>query len=225
MKNNRILILLCGLAAIVVVTLGLLNRHARLDSSHPPDAVGKDPASSSAQMMPGLSSSANAPNKAAQVISGLDRHQSRTSDAPSGDYFYDLSAPHAGQMVIATVKVGEHSHKLSPNEMGNFDRVHVAPRQTIPVKLQYPEAQPGQSVVVQVMDGGTMVAPERPPGIDNDLVRLLTLDASRCAEMAFTVTANGGMHRLVLTRDADKKVLDFWVVKDPQDEQAKEMAQ
>jgi hypothetical protein len=62
------------------------------------------------------------------------------------------------------------------------------------------------------MDGGAMVAPERPAGINHDLVRVLRLDQTRSAEMAFTVSEHGGMHRLVLTRGGDKQVLDFWVV-------------
>jgi len=211
-NSKRILIF-----SILVVT-GLVAVMA-IKHSRQPDADGTSSAptasSPTSPGRPGLDatggSAANAATTKPQVISGLESRAPAEPAAPSGEYFYDPSAPHAGQMVIATVQVGERSHKLSPNEVGDFDRVNVAPRQTIPVKLQYPEAQPGQTVVVQVMDGGAMVAPDRPPGIDNDLVRLLTLDESRSAEMAFRVTNNDGTHRLVLMRGADKKVLDFWV--------------
>jgi len=118
----------------------------------------------------------------------------------------------AGQSAVATVSVGDRAEELIANEVGDFPRVNVAPRQTVPVRLVYPQAEPGAPIVVQVMDGGAMASPERPAGINHDLVRLLRLDQARSAEMSFTVSEHGGMHRLVLTQGADKKVLDFWVV-------------
>lgn len=214
MNNKHSLVLVSLAVAVALVGAWVISK--RQSQPAEPDAASSP--SPSAQVegqragLDGVTVPSADSGKKPQVISGLTPREGQGTGAPAdGEYFFDLTAPHAGQMVIATVTLGERSHKLSPNEVGDFQRVTVGPRQTIPVRVEYPEGRPGQAVVVQVMDGGTMVAPGRPEGIDHDMVRLLKLDERKCAEMAFRVTDNGGMHRVVLTNGADRKVLDFWV--------------
>lgn len=211
MNQKRLLIFLSLLAIAILITLASLHRASRPDLTASSSSSTSQPTSQA-----GAPSSANpaAAGISPQRISGLPPRQPQTASdpaLPSDGYFFDLSAPHAGQLVIASVTIGPRTHKLSPNITGDFQRVIVSPRQSIPITLTYPEAKPGDTVVVQAMDGGAIRAPPPPTGIDHDMVRLLTLDTHRTAQTTFQVSDNKGTHRLVLTKGADKKVLDFWV--------------
>lgn len=210
MNNSKRIVLLSLLSLIVVVALVAINRRRGPDE---PGASSAQPtAPTTSVQRPGLEGDPSAlGTQQPQTVSGMKPHETQSGKVPSGAYDYGEPVAHAGQMVVASVKVGEESYKLTPNQVGGFQRVMVSPKQVIPVVVSYPEAKPGQQVVIQAMDGGTCVEPGRPPGIDHDLVRMVRLDEKKRANFAVQVSEDAGTHRYVLMRGADQKVLDFWV--------------
>jgi hypothetical protein len=208
--KNKPLVLFSVLVLIVIgVVLGI-NR------SRGPSESTTSPSSSAVTASQGSHSGLGDPiaagqGRGAQVVSGLKPHETQSGPLPSSRYDYDEPVAHAGQMVVARVTLGEQVHDLRPNQVGGFPRVNVSAKQVIPVVVSYPEAKPGQAVVIQSMDGGKCVEPGRSEGIDHDLVRMVTLDEKRVARFAVQVSEYAGTHRYVLMRGADQKVLDFWV--------------
>jgi hypothetical protein len=210
MSKRVSLLLICAAVSVATMTVWLVT--ARWGREQPGD--GSRPGRAQ-QQRPGLGPESPVGKPGAQVsqpvvVSGLERQRDAEPTA-AGGYGFGEPVAQAGQLVRARVEVERQAHVLTPNQIGDFPQVYVAARQTVAVVVEYPEAQPGAAIVVQMMDGGRLVEPERPPGIDHDMVRLVRLDEQRTARFAVQVSGNDGMHRVVLTKGADKKQLDFWV--------------
>jgi hypothetical protein len=207
--NRKTIIFVGAVALTVLAVASWLERRSRFPM---PDSHSVSSSASS-----GGSAVSSAPG--ADVSSPVQRGASAgvgaatPTGAPDGaQYGYGEAVAHGGLWARARVGLGaDRETVLTPNQLGQFPQVYVQARQTVPVVVEYPQDEPGAAVVVQMMDGGQLVAPERPAGIDHDLVRLVYLDEHRQARFAVRVSGNEGMHRVVLTKGADQKQLDFWV--------------
>lgn len=111
---------------------------------------------------------------------------------------WELDAP-----VEVVIRAGGEEHRPSSNELGYFERVYLQPREKASVSLTWPEAQPGDKVVMEVEDGGEL---------DNGkALQQQALDGSGSLQFAFQASQYDGIHRVVLRRGRQMKVLDFWV--------------
>jgi hypothetical protein len=113
----------------------------------------------------------------------------------------------SGEHVKASVTVGGQEYQLSSNQIGCFPRIYVEPQATIPVKLSYPDGNPGDSVVVEVEDGGHLNG--------RQMAEVATLDDQKTVQFQFQTTEQSGIYRIALLNGADTKVLNFWVGQEP----------
>jgi hypothetical protein len=60
-------------------------------------------------------------------------------------------------MAYAQILVNGTRYEVSPNHAGAFDRIsNVQPLATIPIEVTYPAGKVGQSVLIEVLDGGVL---------------------------------------------------------------------
>jgi hypothetical protein len=100
------------------------------------------------------------------------------------------------------------THRAELNQIGHFDRIaNIAPLETVPVEIFYPDGKPGDQVVIAVQDGGML---------DNgNRVKVAKLDNQRKLSFTFQVTDHPGIHRVMLRKDLDSKVVQLWVGPEP----------
>jgi hypothetical protein len=100
------------------------------------------------------------------------------------------------------------SYRLEPNQLGNFNRVaNIAPLEKVPVEMYYPDGKPGEEIVILVQDGGML---------DNgNRLKVGKLDNERKLSFGFQVTDHPGLHRVMLRRGLDSKVVPLWVGPEP----------
>jgi hypothetical protein len=113
------------------------------------------------------------------------------------------------------VQVGGRAYELTPNQVGNFQRIYVQPSETIPVEVAYEEGKAGERVAVSAEDGGGVwqgVSGKgegaRGKGAGGFVA---ALDGQQKVAFEFQATEHRGIHRVVLRKGNDVKVLDFWV--------------
>jgi hypothetical protein len=117
-----------------------------------------------------------------------------------------------GQRVTARVQVGGRAYDLTPNQVGNFQRIYVQPGETIPVQVAYEEGKAGEPVAVSAEDGGGVWQGVSGKGQGaGGTGTAATLDERLRIAFNFKATEHRGIHRVVLRKGADVKVLDFWV--------------
>ena len=107
-----------------------------------------------------------------------------------------------GLKVAAEVKVGKKTHHLFADGDRPFQRVYIKPEESVDITLIYSEEKAGDSVVIQVEDGGLLD--------DGKLARVAKLDAEKTLTFAFKASSFEGIHRVRLWNGADQKMLDFW---------------
>jgi len=94
------------------------------------------------------------------------------------------------------------SHSGIPDEFGFFPRINIARGERVNVSVSYPEAQPGDLVIVQADDGGD---------INNDTpVGRFLIDQDRNVNFSFGSTEEGGIYRVTLRRGYEEKRLQFF---------------
>jgi hypothetical protein len=112
------------------------------------------------------------------------------------------------QFADASVHAGNQNYLLTPNQLGNFERVNIAPKQKVAVDVSYPEGQAGDPVSVEVEDGGHLN--------QNQMAEVTALDGQDSIHFQFQPTDQAGIYRIVLRSGADVKVVNFWVGQEPQ---------
>jgi hypothetical protein len=112
-------------------------------------------------------------------------------------------APISPQAPRATVAVGQKTVQLTPNQVGNFQRTYIQPKETLPVEVVFPQGEPGQTVVLEAKDGGTFD--------DKKLAQVAKLDAQRRLAFTFHADRQPGIYRVSMRRGSEEKVLNFWV--------------
>lgn len=110
---------------------------------------------------------------------------------------------HNGYPVVADIMIANARHVLVPNQIGVFERLYVKPSQEIQISVGYPEANPGDKVVVEMNDGG-LLGNGKPTDI-------IVLNEAKRASFQIKVTDAFGTHRVALYHNVDRKILDFWV--------------
>jgi hypothetical protein len=109
----------------------------------------------------------------------------------------------SGELVLARVTTSRGTRTLAPNQVGNFERLFVRPKEKIEVSLLFPQATEGDEVVVEVNDGGRLA--------NGTIVEKVRLDSNRSASFSVWVTEAFGTHRLAIYRPEGMSVLDLWV--------------
>jgi hypothetical protein len=122
--------------------------------------------------------------------------------AAAGDGPLTTAEPE-GQRTLAKISNQGVERTMTPNEIGHFPRVYIKPSQEVPVELSFPEGRKDDPVAVQLEDGG---------GLDGRLPAK-TYKLDELGKVAFTFRANAdeGVYRVVVRKDSDIRVLDFWV--------------
>ena len=102
----------------------------------------------------------------------------------------------------ATVTLNGMSRQLEPNAIGCFPRMLIATEEHASVLVSYPNATPGDPLVIQCEDGGTL---------DNGLiVKRAELDAAGRISFQFSAGVPEGIYRILLRKGLDEKHLEFW---------------
>lgn len=102
----------------------------------------------------------------------------------------------------ATVTRNGVSEQLEPNAIGCFPRMLIATEGHASVLVSYPNAMPGDPLVIQCEDGGTL---------DNGLiVKRAELDAAGRVSFQFSAGVPEGIYRVLLRKGLDEKHLEFW---------------
>lgn len=106
---------------------------------------------------------------------------------------------------VAAVVRRASGETVSPrlNGLGHFERIHVAAGESLPVRVVYPEGQPEDPVAIEVQDGGALDS--------GAIAQLGRLDAERALAFTYSLSANPGIHRVMLRKGADTRTFDFWV--------------
>ena len=102
----------------------------------------------------------------------------------------------------ATVTLDGVSKQLEPNAIGCFPRMLIATEGRASVLVSYPNATPGDPLVIQCEDGGTL---------DNGLiVKRAEVDAGGRVSFQFSAGVPEGIYRVLLRKGLDEKHLEFW---------------
>jgi hypothetical protein len=123
-----------------------------------------------------------------------------------------LSAPETatasdGERVVAKVTVENEEYRVTPNQVGNFQRIHVSANQLVTVDVNYVRGHDGETVSIAVLDGGKL---------DNGKpTKREVLGPDKKFTFQYQATGQRGIHRVMLTKGADQKTLDFWVGEPP----------
>jgi hypothetical protein len=86
---------------------------------------------------------------------------------------------------------------------GRTQRHHIQPRAKVPLTVTYPDARPGDEVIIQALDGGTLA--------NGQMAMRLTLDGQCGCEFTFEALAGQGVQRILVRKGRDEKLIDLWV--------------
>jgi len=105
------------------------------------------------------------------------------------------------------VSIDGKKFQLTPNQLGHYPKMEIATRAKVPVVLSFPQNQPGDQIMVQVEDGGTLdqKAMATVAKLNNDLT----------AQFNFTATEQPGIYRLRIQSGSSVQVLSFWAGDEP----------
>ncbi len=108
-----------------------------------------------------------------------------------------------GQRAEATISLGKTAYSLRPNQVGSFGRILIGPKDKADIEIAYPNGKPSEIVMVQPMDGGRV----------GDKLGGLKLELDKQGKLRFQFQANeeSGIYRVVLRKQTDIKVVEFWV--------------
>jgi hypothetical protein len=108
-----------------------------------------------------------------------------------------------GEFAKASVQVDGKSYQLTPNQLGNFQRINIPAKGVVQVSVAYPQNQAGDAVAVEVVDGGQLNK--------GQMSEVAELDEQKNVQFQFQATDQSGIYRIALRSGADVKVLNFWV--------------
>lgn len=118
-----------------------------------------------------------------------------------------LSA-YPGVPALAVVKVRGKETRLEMNSAGEFSRVFVETKSTTPIRLTFPQAQPGDAVQIELEDGGQIVE-------SKSSALVAKIDDSKSISFNFRTSRDEGMYRIRIRTGSDFKVMDFWAGEPP----------
>lgn len=212
MKMNKSLWL--GLV-VLVLCIGVFSYAFRSNSDDRKDGGTAQGASSGAGDRSGSAASTTAQ---AEVVTSAGNQSGGAQGALAGSHGAQPAQPvstvagHAveypGRFAKATVQVDGKSYQLTPNQIGNFPRVLVQPKDTIHVQVAYPQGQPGDAVVVETEDGGNLDGKK--------MANITALDGQQKVQFNFQTTSQPGIYHVALRNGPDVKVLNFWAGPEPE---------
>jgi hypothetical protein len=109
-----------------------------------------------------------------------------------------------GEVSDVFVKVGSTGQKLhlTPNQGREFPRVYVREGETVQVRVEFTQSEPGSAVSISPQDGGNL---------SGHPAKVSVLDSDRAIAFDYTASQNPGTHRVKLvTQSGDAHLLDFW---------------
>ncbi len=107
-----------------------------------------------------------------------------------------------GSPVYAQIKIGDQTTELVAGETRQFDRIKVARGEKMQLQITYPEGEAGQTVAVEVKDGGKLD--------NNSVAKVVQLDENKRLSFGFQVSMNRGIHHVLLRNGAEQTLLAFW---------------
>lgn len=100
---------------------------------------------------------------------------------------------------------------LAPNSMGEYPIQAAGLRESVGIRLIFPDIAPGTPVAVAILDGGSF--PE-----SKGFSRIVRVEEWGGIDFQFETSANLGHHRLqVLPRGKTPKTLDFYAAQNPEE--------
>jgi hypothetical protein len=200
---------------LAVIVLVQLLQHRDRDqltdqTSAKPTAVPAQPTATGAGTGKVAGEAAKQPPKAATENVAQARNWAVTmaeADTPEVDTtrHKDAEAGRTAQpkQTQATVTIKAKEVALgAPNILGVYPRQNINPGASVPVRVVYPDAQTGDTVIAAVADGGQING--------NKPVQVLTLDTDRAAKFTFQGSREPGLFRVTLRKGLDVKTLEFW---------------
>jgi hypothetical protein len=229
--NSRILLLVAGL--VVLLVGAWIAFRGREQEFSPPSEPASAPRTIADKRQPAeiVRPPHTPPGSRAQVAATVDTTAEATTGSPHNgapevvppevlvlspqrrkQLNRGLSAPaevpaYDGELVLAQVKVDGDAYHLTPNQVGNFPRVHISAEETVAVDVDFVQGREGEAVSIMVLDGGQL---------DNGRpIRSETLGSDKKLSFQYQASGQRGIHRVRLTKGADQKILDFWVGEPP----------
>ena len=163
----------------------------------------------SMQNASGTDASKQAPEKAA-TTTGVNTSSKKAQVSPAATAAAAKATntyPGAGGAEVALSIGGKEVSPGAPNVLGVFPRQNIEIGASVPVRVVFPKAGPGDSIIAAVTDGGQLTGNK--PGLP------LTLDAGRAASFTFTGSREPGLFRVTLRRGMEVKTLEFWAGPEP----------
>jgi len=211
------------LAAVIVVNLYQVGTSEKENPKGPIKSATSSPVAKSATKASGSTWHSSAPttlseepaklpsiaNAKLPSTPSIDKAQSATlGNMASTNSNSSVAAPQTGGFIpsppaTASVNVNGQSYTLKPNQIGNFQRITVAPSSSIDLSVAFPKSQPGDVVSVQAEDGGSVN--------DGGIATPMPLDDKKALNFNFKTTSQPGIYRVTLRNGADVKRLQFWV--------------
>jgi hypothetical protein len=108
-----------------------------------------------------------------------------------------------GSPVAALVNKGAQYFELVPNQVGEFDQIHVAPESILHVSMAYPKGDPGDVINLEIEDGGTING--------KGFATVVPLGDDHQIHFDFKVNQEDGVYRILARSGGDAKMLNFWV--------------
>ncbi len=198
-QSTRYRLLFVGFS-IIALFLVLFLVHKQGDASHGPtdQYSSREDQGGSVRHGGQLSSldRSRAPDE--QQIPAASSSPNGTVVQPSGLRRVSLSA-HAAD-IRATAK--NSSEPLSMDETGHYERVMVRLGEVVPVRIAFPNSQPGTKVAIQVEDGGNLVG--------GRVSEVRTLGEDLQVSFDFEIGHEVGIYRVGIRHKDSLAVLDFW---------------
>lgn len=110
--------------------------------------------------------------------------------------------------VKAVIIIKGVSKALEANSAGEFPRIFVGTKTTTPIKLSFPDAQPGDVVQIEAEDGGQIVDTK-------SAVLIAKVDDDRSVSFNFATSQDEGMYRIQVRTNGDFKLLTLWAGEPP----------
>jgi hypothetical protein len=192
-----------SLASLLAAGLWWLNRDVESEKRGETGGIGATAKRQEASKGQGVS------GKRQRTAAGLT---ASAAHQPEPRYARPPAVP--GQHAVAKVQARGREYQLTPNQVGNFQRMYVEPNQQMPVQVGFPEGQAGDSVAVVAEDGGKLREAASGKGQgngDGGIGLAARLDERKEVAFTFQATKPGGLHRVTLRHGTETKTLEFWV--------------
>ena len=108
-----------------------------------------------------------------------------------------------GDLPVAKVAIGKRVVTPSFGRDRISERMHVHAEKDISVRLRLPDSVPGDPVVIQMLDGGTLRE-------NADRIQQTVVDDRGELDFDLTLTDEGGIYRVFVKQTTGDTVLEFW---------------